>query len=152
MCCSLLKYLKRSNTDSEIVQAMFGSSLLVFLTLFRHLTKIASSFYSLTTDASLKTSPSWSQKSKNPKKVFSKDLHTPVSAFDNLPSDQSYIFDENAPPADISDPTVNITSPAGSLPINKSYTYHWSQQMPYIVPAVSIKLIDATNFPISSDI
>jgi oxalate decarboxylase/phosphoglucose isomerase-like protein (cupin superfamily) len=89
---------------------------------------------------------------RSPKEVLSKDLHTPVSAFDNLPSNQLYIFDGSAPPADISDPAVNITSPAGSLPINKSYTYHLSQQMPYIVPGGSIKLIDTTNFPISSDI
>lgn len=89
---------------------------------------------------------------RNPKEVLSKNLQTPIWAFDNIPSDQLYIFDGTAPPANISNPTVNITSSAGELPNNKSYTYHWSQQQPYTAPGGSIKLIDTTNFPISSDI
>jgi oxalate decarboxylase family bicupin protein len=40
---------------------------------------------------------------------------------------------------------------ARELPINKAYTYHWSQQ-PHTAPSRSIKITDTTNFPISNDI
>jgi len=90
---------------------------------------------------------------RNPKELLSKNFQTPISAFDNLPSDQLYIFPGTPAPADISNSsTVNITGSAEELPINNSYTYHWSQQEPYFVPGGSVKLIDTTNFPISSDI
>ena len=90
---------------------------------------------------------------RNPKEVLSKNLQTPISAFENLPSDQLYIFPGTPAPADISNSsTVNITGSPRELPINKSYTYHWSQQHPYTVPGGSIKLIDTANFPIASDL
>ncbi|KAM3066216.1 hypothetical protein ACMFMG_012120 [Clarireedia jacksonii] len=69
---------------------------------------------------------------RNPKSVLSKNLQTPVSAFDNLPKDQLYIFDGTPAPANISE--QNITSSAGIIPQKDSYTNHWSQQQPYTVP------------------
>jgi oxalate decarboxylase family bicupin protein len=87
---------------------------------------------------------------RNLKEVLSKNLQTPISAFENLPSDQLYIFPGTPAPADISNSsTANITGSPRELPINKSYTYHWSQQHPYTVPGGSIKLIDTANFPIA---
>jgi oxalate decarboxylase family bicupin protein len=77
------------------------------------------------------------------------NLQTPVSAFDNLPSDQLYIFDGTPAPANISE--QNITSSAGILPQKDSYTYHWSQQQPYTVPGGSVKLIDTTTFPAAAN-
>ncbi|PQE17262.1 oxalate decarboxylase family bicupin protein [Rutstroemia sp. NJR-2017a BVV2] len=86
---------------------------------------------------------------RNPKSVLSKNLQTPVSAFDNLPSDQLYIFDGTPAPANISE--QNITSSAGIIPQKDSYTYHWSQQQPYTVPGGSVKLIDTTTFPAAAN-
>jgi hypothetical protein len=62
---------------------------------------------------------------RNPKEVLSKNFQTSISAFDNLPSDQLYIFPDTPAPADISNSsTVNITGLPGELSLNKSYTYH----------------------------
>jgi oxalate decarboxylase family bicupin protein len=87
---------------------------------------------------------------RNPKSVLSKNLQTPVSAFDNLPSDELYIFPGTPAPSNIS--AQNITSPYGELAPNDSYTYHWSQQTPYTVPGGSIKILDTTTFPIATDL
>jgi oxalate decarboxylase family bicupin protein len=86
---------------------------------------------------------------RNPKEVLSKDLQTPVSAFDSLPTGQLYIFDGTPAPANIS--AQNTTGPAGILSYNGSYTYHWSQQQPYTTPGGSVKIIDTTTFPIATD-
>jgi oxalate decarboxylase family bicupin protein len=85
---------------------------------------------------------------RNPLKVLSKDLQTPVSAFDNLPSGELYIFN-GSPPGNISE--QNVTGPAGILPYSGSYSYHWSQQQPYTVPGGSVKIIDTTTFPIAEN-
>jgi oxalate decarboxylase family bicupin protein len=87
---------------------------------------------------------------RNPLEVLSKNLQTPVSAFDNLPTDQLYIFNGTPAPANISE--QDITGPAGHLPTNQSYTYHFSQQEPFVVPGGSVKIIDTTTFPIAFDI
>ncbi|TEY39081.1 hypothetical protein BOTCAL_0468g00110 [Botryotinia calthae] len=86
---------------------------------------------------------------RNPKSVLSKNFQTPVSSFDNLPSDQLYIFNGTPAPSNIS--TQNQTSAAGPVPQKNSYTYHFSQQAPYTVPGGSVKIIDTTTFPIASN-
>lgn len=86
---------------------------------------------------------------RNPKEVLSKNLEAPISAFDNLPQNELYIFDGTPAPANIT--AQNQTGPAGILPYNESYTYHWSQQKPYVVPGGSVKIIDTTTFPIAKD-
>ncbi|RDW61035.1 putative oxalate decarboxylase oxdD [Coleophoma cylindrospora] len=86
---------------------------------------------------------------RNPKSVLSKNLETPVSALDNLPSDELYIFNGTPAPANISE--QNITSSAGILPVDQSYTYHFSQQEPYVVPGGSVKVIDSTTFPVAAN-
>ena len=43
-----------------------------------------------------------------------------------------------------------MTSPAGYLPQDQSYSYHLSEQEPYTVPGGSVKIIDPTTFPIAS--
>lgn len=86
---------------------------------------------------------------RQPKEVLSKNFKAPVSDFDNLPSDELYIFNGTPAPANIS--AQNVTSPYGQLPINESYTYHFSQQAPLVVPGGTVKIIDPTTFPIASD-
>jgi oxalate decarboxylase family bicupin protein len=87
---------------------------------------------------------------RNPKEVLSKNLQTPVSAFDNLPSDELYIFPGTPAPANISH--QNMSSPYGELASEDSYSYHWSHQTPYSVPGGSVKIIDTTTFPIAKDL
>jgi oxalate decarboxylase family bicupin protein len=84
---------------------------------------------------------------RNPKAVLAKNLRTDVSAFDSLPPDELYIFHGTPAPANISE--QNITGPAGFQPKDQSFSYHFSQQEPYVVPGGSLKIIDPTTFPIA---
>ncbi|KAI4185057.1 MAG: hypothetical protein L6R41_004354 [Letrouitia leprolyta] len=83
---------------------------------------------------------------RTPKSVLAKDLRTDVAAFDDIPQSQLYIFPGTPAPANLS--AQNITGPAGSI-ITNPYTYHFSQQEPYVVPGGSVKIIDPTTFPIA---
>ena len=85
---------------------------------------------------------------RNPIEVLSKDLRADIDAFDNIPKNQLYIFNGTPAPKDIS--KQNVTSPAGSITGNGSFTYHWSQQKPYTVPGGSVKILDSVTFPAAS--
>ena len=85
---------------------------------------------------------------RTPKSVLAKNLKTDVSSFDNIPQDQLYIFPGTPPPAKLS--AQNITGPAGSISTNP-YTYHFSQQEPYVVDGGSVKILDPTTFPIAAN-
>ena len=82
-----------------------------------------------------------------PKSVLAKDLRTDVSAFKDTPQKELYIFPGTPAPRNLS--AQNITGPAGSIAKDVSYTYHFSQQQPYVVPGGSIKIIDPSTFPIA---
>jgi oxalate decarboxylase family bicupin protein len=86
---------------------------------------------------------------RNPQSVVAKDLRTDVSALDNLPDGQLYIFPGTPEPDDIEE--QNITGPAGIIPQEQSYSYHFSQQQPYTTPGGTVKIIDSQNFPIASN-
>lgn len=86
---------------------------------------------------------------RTPKSVLAKDLKTDVSALANLPPDQLYIFPGTPAPSNLSE--QNITGPGGSIPLEQSYTYHFSQQEAYFVDGGSIKIIDPSTFPIASN-
>ena len=86
---------------------------------------------------------------RNPKSVLAKDLQVDVSAFDNLPKDQLYIFPGTPAPKNIS--AQNVTGPGGKIPKKTTYSYHFSQQKAYEVPGGSVKIIDSLNFPTASD-
>ncbi|KAJ9397493.1 hypothetical protein DTO282F9_5672 [Paecilomyces variotii] len=83
---------------------------------------------------------------RNPKEVWSKDLNAPLSAFDELPKDQLYIFN-GSPAGPLS--SQNVTGPGGVASGSQSYTYHFSKQAPYEVPGGSIKILDPQTFPIA---
>ncbi|KAI9735854.1 MAG: hypothetical protein M1834_001319 [Cirrosporium novae-zelandiae] len=85
---------------------------------------------------------------RNPKEVIAKNLQTDVSALDDIPDGQLYIFNGTPAPHNIS--AQNVTGPAGYLPVSDSYSYHFSQQDPYTVDAGTVKIIDPTTFPIAS--
>lgn len=86
---------------------------------------------------------------RTPKSVMAKNLRTDVSAFEGIPQHELYIFPGTPAPSNLS--AQNITGPDGSIPNPVSYTYHFSQQEPYVVPGGSIKIIDPTTFPIASN-
>jgi len=62
--------------------------------------------------------------------------------------DTPQIFNGTPAPKDIKNQTV--TSSAGPLPINSSYTYHWSLQQPFQTPGGSVKVLDPQTFPIAA--
>lgn len=88
---------------------------------------------------------------RNPKSVLAKDLRVDLSALDHIPTDQLYIFNGTAPPANVSDPANNVTGPAGAIPNKMTYSYHFSEQVPYEVPGGSVKILDTQAFPTAFD-
>ncbi|KAI4211767.1 MAG: hypothetical protein LQ351_005407 [Letrouitia transgressa] len=91
---------------------------------------------------------------RNPRSVMAKDLRADISALDNIPKDQLYIFPGTPPPSNISE--QNTTGPAGPNPINQptlQYTYHFSQQPPLTIPSAgTVKIVDPATFPAAADI
>lgn len=88
---------------------------------------------------------------RNPREVLAKNFQTDVSDFDNIPTQQRYIFNGSPMPTNLTEVRQNITGPSGTLPANQSYTYHFSQQEPYTVPGGSVKIVDPTTFPIANN-
>ena len=84
---------------------------------------------------------------RNPKEVLSKNFQAPLEDFQNLPSDQLYIFNGTPAPKDLQDQVV--PGPGGVASGNQSYTYHLSKQDAFVTPGGSIKIIDPGNFPIA---
>lgn len=46
---------------------------------------------------------------------------------------------------------MQSTGPAGIIPRDQTYSYHWSQQEAYEVPGGSVKILDTASFPIAKD-
>ncbi|KAK3062778.1 hypothetical protein LTS18_003365 [Coniosporium uncinatum] len=84
----------------------------------------------------------------NPKEVLAKDLNIPISAFNNIPAGELFIFPGTPAPKDIS--KQNITNSNGVLPQNQTYSYHFSEQEAMQVPGGSVKVIDPLSFPIAA--
>lgn len=88
---------------------------------------------------------------RNPLEVLAKDLQTDISAFDNIPTDELYIFEGTPAPTNISE--QNVTGPNGAdNTLATQYSYHFSQQEPMVIPgAGSLKIADPTTFPAAAD-
>ncbi|KAH9214649.1 RmlC-like cupin domain-containing protein [Leptodontidium sp. 2 PMI_412] len=86
---------------------------------------------------------------RNPKSVLSKNFGgLPLSAWDNIPSGELFIFPGTPAPKDIAEQTV--VGSAGILPIEQSYSFHLSKADPTVVTAGgSVKIIDPKSFPIA---
>lgn len=84
-----------------------------------------------------------------PKEVLAKNFRTDVSAFDNLPEGELYIFPGTPVPANIKD--QQVVGPAGEIPQRLSYSYHFSEQEPYRTPGGTVKIVDSTSFPIADN-
>lgn len=85
----------------------------------------------------------------NPKSVLSKNFNLPISAFDNIPEDELYIFPGTPAPKDIEE--QNVTTAAGVIPLKSSYSYHFSEQPAHEVSGGSVKIVDPATFPIASN-
>ncbi|GAB1214239.1 hypothetical protein ATERTT37_003400 [Aspergillus terreus] len=85
----------------------------------------------------------------NPKSVLAKDLGLPISAFENIPDDELYIFPGTPAPKDIEE--QNVTTAAGVVPLKDSYSYHFSEQPAHQVAGGSVKIVDPATFPIASN-
>lgn len=88
---------------------------------------------------------------RNPLEVLAKKFQTDVSAFRNIPDDQKYIFTGDRDEQTLAEARSAVTGPAGEVPANQSYSYHLSAQEPLTVPGGSVKVADATTFPIANN-
>ncbi|MBP1154846.1 MULTISPECIES: oxalate decarboxylase family bicupin [unclassified Paenibacillus] len=82
-----------------------------------------------------------------PKDVLSANFGVPESAFANIPSGQLYIFQADVPgPLE----TQKIPDPYGTVPL--SLTHRLLAQKPIKTPGGTVRIVDSTNFPISTRI
>jgi oxalate decarboxylase/phosphoglucose isomerase-like protein (cupin superfamily) len=81
------------------------------------------------------------------KEVLAKNFGVPVTAFDNIPAGELFIFLGSPAPQNIED--QNVTGSAGSLPKSQSYSYHFSEQPADEVAGRSLKMVDPLTFPIA---
>ncbi|KAL4904302.1 hypothetical protein BDW74DRAFT_29150 [Aspergillus multicolor] len=85
----------------------------------------------------------------NPKSVLSKNFDLPISAFDNIPDGELFIFPGTPAPTDIA--AQNKSTAEGPIEHDLTYSYHFSEQPAHIVPGGSVKIVDPQNFPAASN-
>lgn len=89
---------------------------------------------------------------RNPREVLAKNFQTDISTFDNLPSEQRYIFNGTPLNQSLDDARAAVNGPAGFVPRDQYYSYHLSQQAPLEIPGGgTVKIADPTVFPIASN-
>ncbi|MGE7909367.1 oxalate decarboxylase family bicupin [Lysinibacillus xylanilyticus] len=82
-----------------------------------------------------------------PKDVLSANFGVPMSAFNHIPKEQVYIFQDKVPgPID----TQKVQSPYGTVP--ETFKHRLLAQSPIKTPGGSVRIVDSTNFPISKNI
>lgn len=86
----------------------------------------------------------------NPKEILSKNFGgLPLSAWDNIPAGELFIFPGTKAPTDIS--KQDVVGSAGHIPISNSYTYHFSKQAnTHETAGGSVKIVDPKVFPIAA--
>ncbi|MBZ5750026.1 oxalate decarboxylase family bicupin [Metabacillus rhizolycopersici] len=82
-----------------------------------------------------------------PKDVLAANFGVPESAFANIPTKQRYIFQTKTPGSLESD---EVSDPYGTVP--KSFTHRLLAQDPIVTPGGTVRIVDSTNFPISTSI
>jgi len=82
-----------------------------------------------------------------PKDVLSANFGVPESAFQHIPSDQVYIYQDKVPgPLE----SQKVQSPYGTIPV--SFTHRLLAQPPLKTSGGSVRIVDSSNFPISKTI
>ncbi|MBP3961510.1 oxalate decarboxylase family bicupin [Paenibacillus lignilyticus] len=79
-----------------------------------------------------------------PKDVLSANFGVPQSAFDAIPDDQVYIFQDNIP-GTIAEQAIQ--SPYGTVPL--TFKHSLLAQTPVKSSGGNVRIVDSTNFPIS---
>lgn len=82
-----------------------------------------------------------------PPEVLSLNFGVPESAFQSMPKEQVYIFQDDVPG---SLESQRVQSPYGTVPL--PFTYRLLAQEPLITPGGSVRIVDSTNFPISTTV
>ncbi|MCS7459152.1 oxalate decarboxylase family bicupin [Paenibacillus doosanensis] len=82
-----------------------------------------------------------------PKDVLAANFGVPQSAFAHIPSKQRYIFQSSVPGALASS---EVQDPQGAVPL--SFTHRLLAQEPIRTPGGTVRIVDSTNFPISTQI
>ncbi|MGC5771165.1 oxalate decarboxylase family bicupin [Paenibacillus pabuli] len=82
-----------------------------------------------------------------PKEVLSVNFGLPESAFQSIPTEQVYIFQDQVPDSLASQ---EVQSPYGTVPL--SFKHRLLAQKPIITPGGSVRIVDSTNFPISTTV
>ncbi|MFW5433522.1 oxalate decarboxylase family bicupin [Paenibacillus apiarius] len=82
-----------------------------------------------------------------PKDVLASNFGVPESAFEGIPMEQRYIFQSTVPgPLD----SQKVPDPYGTVPL--SFTYRMLAQTPIKTPGGSVRIVDSSNFPVSTRI
>ncbi|KQX68317.1 MULTISPECIES: oxalate decarboxylase family bicupin [unclassified Paenibacillus] len=82
-----------------------------------------------------------------PKDVLSANFGVPMSAFNNIPSGQVYIYQDKVPgPLE----SERVQSPYGTT--LHSFKHQLLAQAPIKTPGGSVRIVDSSNFPISKNI
>jgi oxalate decarboxylase len=82
-----------------------------------------------------------------PRDVLSANFGIPESAFAHIPTEQRYIFQAEVPG---SLESQKVPDPYGTVPM--SLTHRLLAQNPIITPGGTVRIVDSTNFPISTRI
>lgn len=82
-----------------------------------------------------------------PKDVLSANFGVSMDAFDQIPSEQVYIYQDSVPGPITSQ---QIDSPYGTVPLN--FKHRLLAQPPLKTPGGSVRIVDSTNFPVSKTI
>lgn len=82
-----------------------------------------------------------------PKDVLSANFGVSESAFAHIPQKQRYIYQSKVPgPLE----SQKIPDPYGTVP--KSFTHRFLAQEPLVTPGGTVRIVDSTNFPISTTV
>ncbi|RRJ66952.1 cupin domain-containing protein [Paenibacillus oralis] len=82
-----------------------------------------------------------------PKEVLAANFGVPRKAFDHIPKEQVYIYQDRVPgPLE----SQKITSPYGEVPV--SFKHRMLAQKPIKTPGGSVRIADSSNFPISKTV
>ncbi|MFB8373266.1 oxalate decarboxylase family bicupin [Paenibacillus taichungensis] len=82
-----------------------------------------------------------------PPEVLSVNFGVAESAFQSMPTEQVYIFQDQVPGSLASQ---EVQSPYGTVPL--SFKHRLLAQKPIVTPGGSVRIVDSTNFPISTTV
>lgn len=82
-----------------------------------------------------------------PPEVLSVNFGVPESAFQSMPKEQVYIFQDTIPG---SIESQEVQSPYSTIPL--TFKHRLLAQEPLITPGGSVRIVDSTNFPISTTV